>query len=102
MSQGPEYCTIRIIALSALWIGLYCPAVAQDTRAITEPKVPRFCASLSARFIPEKGKLPESAEQNLDTARIQEAIDHCVAGRAVELRVDGPKTAFLSVLGLRN
>lgn len=96
MSQGPEYSTIRMLALSALWIGLYCPAVAQDTRAITEPKVPRLCASLSARFISEKGKLPEGAEQNLDTARIQEAIDHCVAGRAVELRVDGPKTAFLS------
>ena len=96
MSQGPEYSTIRMLALSALWIGLYCPAVAQDTRAITEPKVPRLCASLSARFIPEKGKLPEGAEQNLDTARIQEAIDHCVAGRAVELRVDGPNTAFLS------
>ncbi len=96
MSQGPEYSTIRMLALSALWIGLCCPAVAQDTRAITEPKVPRLCASLSARFISEKGKLPESAEQNLDTARIQEAIDHCVAGRAVELRVDGPKAAFLS------
>ena len=96
MSQGPEYSTIRMFALIALWIGLHGLAVAQDTREITEPKVPRVCASLSARLISENGKLPESAEQNLDTSRIQEAIDHCVAGRAVELRVDGPKNAFLS------
>jgi polygalacturonase len=96
MSQGPEYSTIRMLALIALWIGPHCLSAAQDTREITEPKVPRVCASLSARLIAEDGKLPESAEQNPDTARIQEAIDHCVAGRAVELRVDGPKTAFLS------
>jgi polygalacturonase len=85
-----------MLALIALWIGPHCLSAAQDTREITEPKVPRVCASLSARLIAEDGKLPESAEQNPDTARIQEAIDHCVAGRAVELRVDGPKTAFLS------
>lgn len=96
MSQGPEYRTIRMLALIALWTGLHGPAVAQDTREVTEPKVPRVCASLAARLISQNGKLPESAEQNLDTSRIQDAIDHCVAGRAVELRVDGAKTAFLS------
>ncbi len=35
-------------------------------------------------------------EQQLDTARIQEAIDHCIAGRAVELRQEGAYNAFLS------
>ena len=85
-----------MLALLALWIGFHSFALAQDTREIQEPKVPRVCASLSARLALENGKLPKSAEQNLDTARIQDAIDHCVAGRAVELSVDGPRTAFLS------
>jgi polygalacturonase len=44
----------------------------------------------------DNGKLQESAEQKPDTARIQDAIDHCVAGRAVELRADGMNNAFLS------
>ena len=38
----------------------------------------------------------KARSKNLDTARIQEAIDHCVAGRAVELRADGMNNAFLS------
>src|ERR1700704_4622292 len=96
MCQWPEYSKIRMLALIALWIGLHSIMWAQDTREITEPKVPRVCASLSARLTSDHGKLPESAEQSLDTTRIQEAIDHCVAGRAVELRIDGPKNAFLS------
>jgi polygalacturonase len=101
MNQGPEHNKIRMRALVALGVGL-CGFVharflhAQDTRDVIEPKVPRVCTSLSAGLHSENGKLPEAAEANLDTARIQEAIDHCVAGRAVELRADGGHNAFLS------
>jgi len=82
--------------LIALWIGLPGLLQAQDTRTVTEPKLPRVCASLTARLTAENNKLPEAAEENRDTARIQEAIDHCVAGRAVELRGDGTHNAFLA------
>jgi polygalacturonase len=69
---------------------------AQDMRNVTEPKFPQTCASLAANLTAEGGKLPEEAELHLDTARIQQAIDHCVAGRAVELRSEGAHNAFLT------
>ncbi len=101
MNQGPEHNTTRGFSRIAFWTAplLMCVAsmcLGQDTRVVVEPKIPQVCASLSAKLITEHGKLPESAEQKLDTARIQEAIDHCVAGRAVELRSDGGFNAFLS------
>ena len=71
-------------------------AGAQDTRHVTEPIIPQVCASLNARISPENGKLPDERGIQLDTARIQDAIDHCVAGRAVELRPEGSHTFFLS------
>jgi polygalacturonase len=71
------------------------PTVAQDTRDVSEPVIPRVCtqvtASLAAQDIAS-----ESAASKLDTARIQEAIDHCAKGMAVELRPDGAHNAFLS------
>src|SRR5258708_5429928 len=101
MDQRPGPTTIRMFARIAFWTGIFltcmAPAcLAQDTRNVVEPKIPQVCASLPAKFAIEHGKPPESAEQKLDTARIQEAIDHCVAGRAVELRSDGAFNAFLS------
>lgn len=94
--RGAEHNKIRVLVLLALWIGLPGLVRAQDTRNVTEPKLPRVCISLEAHLNAEDGRLPESAEQSLDTARIQEAIDHCVAGRAVELKNDGVHNAFLS------
>jgi polygalacturonase len=51
---------------------------------------------LTARLATQDGNLPENAEANLDTSRIQDALDHCVAGRAVELRSDTAHDAFLT------
>ena len=68
---------------------------AQDTRTVREPRLPQVCASLTARLASANGQ-PPAAEGTLDTARIQHAIDHCVAGRAVELRAEGPHDAFVS------
>jgi polygalacturonase len=96
MKRGAEHNKIRMLVLLALWISLAGLVRAQDTRNVTEPKLPRVCISLEAHLSAENGRLPESTEQNLDTARIQEAIDHCVAGRAVELKSDGAHNAFLS------
>lgn len=81
-------------------LALLCAAVpralAQDTRDVHEPGIPQICARLTARLATEAGNLPEGAEASLDTARIQDALDHCVAGRAVELRSDATHNAFVS------
>jgi len=42
------------------------------------------------------GVISPAAERYLDTGRIQQAMDHCAAGQAVELKADGAKRVFLS------
>ena len=62
---------------------------AQDTRVVTEPKIPPVCVKLEARLTatPDAngGKLRDEDEGKLDTERIQKALDGCGAGKAVEL-----------------
>ncbi|MBZ5534485.1 MAG: hypothetical protein LAO31_00900 [Acidobacteriia bacterium] len=69
---------------------------AQDTRHVVEPHLPPVCTALTARLSAPGGGLPETSERTPDTARIQEAIDHCAPGRAVELKQDGTKNIFLA------
>src|SRR5580698_4826628 len=68
---------------------LLCGALgAQDLRNVTEPKLPSaFCATLEARF---------SADQDaqLNTTRIQGALDRCPAGQAVRLIRHGENRMF--------
>ena len=84
---------VAVIAASLL---TSLPARGQDTRDVKEPRVPAACATLPARLAAAKGVLSDAAEATPDTKRIQEAIDHCAAGQAVELRADGDKNVFLS------
>jgi polygalacturonase len=72
------------------------PAQAQDTRKVTEPRLPPVCSVLSARHSAPGGILSDASEHAPDTLRIQEAIDHCASGRAVELKASGSKNVFLS------
>lgn len=72
---------------------LACLLAAQDTRTVVEPTIPPSCTVLTARLT---SPLKSSDESSLDTARIQEALDHCTAGHAVELKNDGAFNAFLS------
>ena len=53
--------------------------LAQDTRQVLEPVIPKSCTVLTARMI-------SLDEDKPDTARIQEALDRCPAGQAVELK----------------
>jgi polygalacturonase len=79
-----------------VWSGLLLavPGVhAQDTRTVTEPAIPPSCVSLTARL---PVKLTAADEVQLDTARIQAALDHCPAGQSVELKADGGAGAFLA------
>jgi polygalacturonase len=71
-------------------------AYAQDMRHVTQPTIPPACEVLHARLSASRGALPPAAERHADTARIQQAMDHCAAGHAVELRADGAKQVFLS------
>ena len=68
---------------------LALPILGQDTRTVTEPVFPASCAILAARHA-------QVDEAQPDTRRIQQALDTCAPGRAVELRADGPRAAFLS------
>jgi polygalacturonase len=72
-------------------------AFAQDTRTVTEPKLPKTCATLAARLRAVDGgkTIPGVDESKPDTARIQRAIDACPAGQAVELKAAGGFDAFL-------
>jgi polygalacturonase len=68
----------------------------QDTRNVVEPFFPQLCTKLDAELETQGHTLAPGDEQKLDTARIQKAIDKCGKGRAVMLRVDETKNAFLS------
>ena len=69
-------------------------AFAQDSRTVTEPRLPATaCATLQARL---GAPIAESDEGNLDTERVQRAIDSCPSGQSVVLAAGDTRTAFLS------
>lgn len=89
--------------LSLLGISLY----AQDTRNVTEPKVPPVCSALTARYAATGGGPAGDADVACakdsavcDTSRVQSAIDSCSeksGGKpvTVALKSDGSKNAYL-------
>ena len=62
---------------------------AQDLRTVTEPVIPPVCTTLTAARV-------QIEEAELDTSRIQRALDSCPAGQAVELTRNSTRTTFLS------
>ena len=87
------------------WCLMYCvvayittafAAQAQDTRTVTEPVIPETCLTLKAEKTGEAEKLAEKFEKSTDTARIQQALDSCRPGMAVELAMGKNANAFLS------
>ena len=76
---------------------LFAPLlIAQDSRSVTEPKIPPFCATLDTQLTATDGRIAAADESKLDTDRIQKAIDGCAKGHAVALQVHGTANAFLS------
>jgi polygalacturonase len=71
-------------------------ARAQDTRQVTEPKIPAACTTLDAAIAAKHGVIAAADERKLDTSRIQNALDHCTVGGAVVLRAHGKKNVFLT------
>jgi polygalacturonase len=90
--------TRRIIRASlALAVTTAATARGQDTRTVTEPHIPAACVAVTAELIPVADTtLSDADEGKLDTKRIQSAIDHCAAGRAVFLKAAGAKRAFVA------
>src|ERR1035437_4293947 len=81
----------------------YLPA--QDTRTVKEPVIPPACTTLKAALTAAaaaSGSLEVRADQagsdrtGLDTTRLQQALDRCGQGQAVELAPGGANTAFLT------
>ena len=64
---------------------------AQDARTVREPQIPALCQRLTAVLTDAAG-----ATDNDDTRRLQQAIDQCGAGHAVELAAAGERSAFLA------
>ena len=69
---------------------------AQDSRNVVEPTFPPACEVLTARLPAPGGALSDADERRPDTARLQQAIDACPPGKAVELKPDGDRQVFLS------
>ncbi|MGA2438235.1 MAG: glycosyl hydrolase family 28 protein [Acidobacteriaceae bacterium] len=93
------------VILTAAAIAACTSLRAQDTRSVTEPVIPPACITLKAALTTAQatsGEIEARANSNvrLDTARIQQALDRCPKGRAVELAPDSTSaaghTAFLT------
>jgi polygalacturonase len=84
------------ILFAAVLLFTFTPLRAQDTRQVTEPRIPAACITLEAAIEANHAVIADQDERRLDTARIQRAIDHCAAGKAVLLRTSGQKNVFLT------
>ncbi|HZQ41699.1 MAG TPA: Ig-like domain repeat protein [Acidobacteriaceae bacterium] len=70
-------------------------AGAQDQRNVLEPVIPQACTTLDAELASGATPGTISNETQLDSPRIQAALNACPAGQAVELAMGGTNDAFL-------
>jgi len=75
----------RLASVACVALLVVGVARAQDTRVVTEPKIPPVCTTLKARLATVWVRGNPREEGELDTERIQKAIDECGPGKAVEL-----------------
>ena len=87
---------MRILFSALLISTALASAYGQDTRQVTEPRIPSSCTVLSARLTSQGSTLAESDDGKPDTDRIQQALDRCIPGQAVELKAGGGHDAFLT------
>jgi len=106
MARAQYFANCRTLAVS-LAFGIFTAASslhAQDTRNVKEPVIPPTCVTLKATLTAVaatsgevEARASKAGSQNpaLDTARLQQALDHCDKGHAVELASDAANDAFL-------
>ena len=95
MQRATLLFTATCVLTTSLWATT--ARAMQDTRTVVEPTRPASCALLPAQLtIVADTTVADADEAHRDTQRIQAAIDKCAKGRAVILRADGGKRAFLS------
>jgi polygalacturonase len=70
------------------------PCATIDATLPPEPTTPTACTTLTASFAVVAGTPPD--ESNLDTTRIQTALNGCAAGQAVELAASGAQNGFIT------
>ena len=87
---------LSLLLLAAAGFASAARGFSQDTRVVAEPRVPHSCIQLSARLSLQGGALSVAEESMQDTVRIQQALDRCDKGSAVELRSSGASHVFLS------
>ena len=63
---------------------------------MTEPVIPASCVVVKALHASANGTFSLAEEAQLDTERLQKALDSCTSGQAVELAADGALNAFIS------
>ena len=88
--------TQPLLACIAFVLAVCGAIAAQDSRTVVEPHSPMACDTLRAHLSAPGGLLSDADERKPDTVRIQNAIDSCPAGKAVELLAEGEKKIFLS------
>jgi polygalacturonase len=107
MNQPHRSAVCRAILLLAIaGLSMHAQSVnAQDTRTVKEPVIPPACTALKAALtsadatsgeVEARAARTGSQDPALDTSRLQQALDHCTKGHAVELVADGGNDAFLS------
>lgn len=74
-------------------------AVAQDTRNVTEPTFPPTCITVTAKLGMSSGSIYSSDDTDVqstsESTGLQEALDACPVGEAVELEPGASTSAFL-------
>ncbi len=100
-TDGRRMSARMVAALVCALLMAASAARAQDTRTVTEPKIPATCIKLEAKLVAIGDGLREADEKQEDTERVQAAIDgfaaQCQPGQAVELAAGARgANAFLS------
>ncbi len=93
--------SMRLLFVSSLFL-VASALSSQDTRHVSEPKIPRACVTLQADVAAANGIIALADEQKLSTARIQDALDRCAAAPDVQSSAPLSRSVILKSKGKEN
>lgn len=91
----PKYRSIWVLLL-LLVCSTVGVAIAQDARVVNEPSFPPSCVVLSGQLMRQGAGLGWAFDNSSDTSRIQQALNQCEDGQAVELAQSESGNAFVA------